>query len=104
MPLRLSIPKWKFRKLELPQVDQRERPHLAFAFFCNGPCQFRVSIDPIDSIPLGNKLRLGRGPSFYVVPYYGGHRSAPRVIAALASFVHDRQSAADYEHNHDKNT
>ena len=47
---------------------------------------------------------LGRGPSFYVVPYYGGHRSAPRVIAALASFVHDRQSAADYEHNHDKNT
>ena len=64
MPLRLSIPKWKFRKLELPQVDQRERPHLAFAFFCNGPCQFRVSIDPIDSIPLGNKLRLGRGAEF----------------------------------------
>jgi hypothetical protein len=40
--------------------------------------------------------------SFRVVPH-GGHRSAPRVIAALASLVHDRQSAADYEYNHDKN-
>jgi len=38
-----------------------------------------------------------------VVPYYGGHRSAPGVIAALAGLVHDRQSAADYEYNHDKN-
>jgi hypothetical protein len=48
---------------------------------------------------------LGRVPSFcYVVPYNSGHRSTPRVIAALAGFVHDRQSAADYEHNHDKNT
>ena len=44
---------------------------------------------------------LGRGPSFYVM-VHGGHRSAPRVIAALAGLVHDRQSAADYEYNHDK--
>ena len=29
------------------------------------------------------------------------HRIAPRVIAALAGFVHDRQSAADYEHDRD---
>jgi hypothetical protein len=26
------------------------------------------------------------------------------VIAALAGFVHDRQSAADYEHNHDNDS
>jgi hypothetical protein len=45
---------------------------------------------------------LGRGLSFRVVPH-GGHRSAPRVIAALAAFVHDRQSATDYEYNHDNN-
>jgi hypothetical protein len=47
-------------------------------------------------------LPLGRGLSFYVVPGRE-HRIAPRVIAALAGFVHDRQSAADSEHNHDKN-
>ena len=35
---------------------------------------------------------------------YGGHRSAPRVIAALAGFVHDRQSAADYERNDDNDS
>ena len=46
---------------------------------------------------------LGRGLSFFVVPYDGGHRSAPRVVAALAGFVHDRQSADDYEYNHDNN-
>ena len=46
---------------------------------------------------------LGRGLSLFVVPYDGGHRSAPRVVAALAGFVHDRQSAADYEYNHDNN-
>jgi type 1 fimbriae regulatory protein FimB/type 1 fimbriae regulatory protein FimE len=45
---------------------------------------------------------LGRGPSFYVV-VHGEHRSAPRVIAAFAGFVHDRQSATDSEHNQDKN-
>jgi hypothetical protein len=45
---------------------------------------------------------LGRGPSFYVMPYDGGHRSAPGVITALAGLVHDRQSTADYEYNHDK--
>jgi hypothetical protein len=47
---------------------------------------------------------LDREPGFHVVvPYYGGHRSAPRVIAALTSLVHARQSTADYEYNHDKN-
>jgi hypothetical protein len=34
------------------------------------------------------------------VGVHAGHRSAPLVIAALAGLVHDRQSAADYEHNH----
>jgi len=43
---------------------------------------------------------LGRRPAFYVVVRCG-HRSAPRVIAALARLVHDRQSAADHECNHD---
>jgi len=47
-------------------------------------------------------LPLGRRLSFYVVPDCE-HRIAPRVIAALAGFVHDRQSAANYEHCHDKN-
>jgi hypothetical protein len=45
--------------------------------------------------------RLGRRLTFCVVPN-GGHRSTPRVIAALAGLVHDRQSAADYEHDHNK--
>jgi hypothetical protein len=45
---------------------------------------------------------LGRGPRFYVV-MHSRYRSAPRVIAALAGFVHDGQSAADYEYNHDNN-
>jgi hypothetical protein len=45
---------------------------------------------------------LGGGLRLYVVPH-SGHRSAPRVIAALAGFVHDRQSAADYECNHNNN-
>jgi hypothetical protein len=49
------------------------------------------------------KVRKSSGRlRFYVVPH-GGHRSAPRVIAALAGFVHDRQSAADYECNHNNN-
>jgi len=36
--------------------------------------------------------------------YQGGHRSTPRVIAAFAGPVHDRQRAADYEHNRDKDS
>src|SRR5215469_4207497 len=44
------------------------------------------------------RFNLRRRPSFYVVPH-GGHRSAPRVIAALTSLVHDAQSAADHENN-----
>ena len=39
-------------------------------------------------------------PSFYVMPY-GGHRSTPLVLAALAGVVHDRQSA-DQQHNCDE--
>jgi hypothetical protein len=31
---------------------------------------------------------------------YGGHRSAPGVLPAFAGVVHDRQSAADYEHHY----
>jgi hypothetical protein len=38
---------------------------------------------------------------FYVVPY-GGHRSAPPILAALAGLVHHRQRADDDEHNRDK--
>jgi hypothetical protein len=40
-------------------------------------------------------------PSFYVVPY-GGHRSAPRMLAALTGLVHHRQRADGDEHNRDK--
>jgi hypothetical protein len=36
------------------------------------------------------------------MPHYAGHLSAPRMIAALAGLVHGGQSAADNEHNHDK--
>ena len=35
---------------------------------------------------------------------HGGHWGAPSVMAAFAGLVHDRESAADYEHNHDKNS
>ena len=38
-----------------------------------------------------------------LVPYRG-HGRAPRVIAAFAGFVHDRQSAAEYERNHDNDS
>jgi hypothetical protein len=41
----------------------------------------------------------GKRPRLYVLPY-GGHRSAPDVLLALAGVVHDRHSAADYEHSH----
>jgi hypothetical protein len=37
-------------------------------------------------------------PNVYVVPF-GGHRSAPRVIAALAGVVHN---PAGHEHNDDE--
>ena len=40
-------------------------------------------------------------PSFYVVPY-GGHWSAPRMLAALAGVVHHRQSAYGDKHNRDE--
>jgi hypothetical protein len=32
---------------------------------------------------------------------HGGHRGAPSVIAALAGFVHDRESTANDERNDD---
>jgi hypothetical protein len=44
-------------------------------------------------------LQLGARRRFKVVPY-GGGRSAPGVLPALAGVVHDRQSAADYEYRH----
>jgi hypothetical protein len=34
----------------------------------------------------------------------GEHRSAPAVIAGLAGLLHDRHRAANYKHNHDKNS
>ena len=37
-------------------------------------------------------------PNLYVVPF-GGHRSAPRVRAALAGVVHN---PASHEHNRDE--
>jgi hypothetical protein len=40
-------------------------------------------------------------PSFYVV-LKAGHRSAPRMLAALAGVVHDRQRADGHEHNRDE--
>jgi len=40
-------------------------------------------------------------PNVYLVPF-GGGRSAPRVRAALAGVVHDRQGAAEYQHNRRK--
>jgi hypothetical protein len=46
---------------------------------------------------------LGGRLGFHVVSH-GGHRSAPRVIAALAGLVHDRQSATDYECNQDNDS
>jgi hypothetical protein len=39
---------------------------------------------------------------FSVMPYYGGQRRTPQVIAAFARFVHERQGAADDDHNHNK--
>jgi hypothetical protein len=38
-----------------------------------------------------------------LVPYRG-HGRAPRVVAAFAGLVHDRQSAAEYERNYDNNS
>jgi hypothetical protein len=39
--------------------------------------------------------------SFYMVPH-GGHRSAPRMLAALAGVVHDRQRADSHQHYRDE--
>jgi len=37
----------------------------------------------------------------FTMMVHGGHWGAPRVMAAFAGFVHDRQSTADDERNHD---
>jgi hypothetical protein len=50
----------------------------------------------------GLNCRTSVGPNFYVV-LYAGHRSAPRMLASLAGFVHHRQRANGDEHNRDKN-
>jgi hypothetical protein len=39
-------------------------------------------------------------PDFYVMSY-GGHRSAPLMLAALAGIVHDRQRANGSKHEAD---
>jgi hypothetical protein len=46
---------------------------------------------------LVNLLNSAR-PRFYVMPY-GGHWSAPLMLAALAGVVHDRQGADGQQHN-----
>ena len=48
--------------------------------------------------------RQSRRRLSFTMMVHGGHWGAPRVMAALAGLVHDRESAADYEHNHDKNS
>ena len=48
-------------------------------------------------------LALGRRRAFYVM-LHGGDRSAPRVIAALAGLVHDRQRTANYERDDDNDS
>jgi len=55
-----------------------------------------------DASENGFWLRAGNPavPSFYVV-LCGGHRSAPRMLAALAGVVHDSQRAEGHEHNRD---
>jgi hypothetical protein len=45
-----------------------------------------------------NCLTSAAAPSFYVL-LYGGHWSAPRMLAALAGVVHHRQRAKSDEHN-----
>jgi hypothetical protein len=42
----------------------------------------------------------GRRPRLYVVAY-GGHRSAPGVLPALAGVVHDRQNPDQHRHGED---
>jgi hypothetical protein len=48
------------------------------------------------------EISYAGGRSFSVMLYEGGHRSAPCVIAGFAGFVHNRQTAADKDHEHDK--
>jgi hypothetical protein len=46
-------------------------------------------------------LIAGRQTNFHVV-LYAGHRSAPRMLAALAGLVHHCKRADGDEHNRDK--
>src|SRR6266566_4753435 len=48
------------------------------------------------------RVQLRRRSRFSVMPYHRRHRSAPCVIAAFAGSAHVRQSAADYDYNHNK--
>src|SRR5262249_27196860 len=48
------------------------------------------------------RVQLRRRSRFSVMPYHGRHRSAPCVVAAFAGSAHERQSAADYDYNHNK--
>jgi len=49
----------------------------------------------------GLNCRTSAVPNFYVV-LYARHRSAPRMLAALAGLVHHRQRADGDEHNRDE--
>jgi len=49
----------------------------------------------------GLNCRTSALPGFYVLPY-AGRRSAPRMLAALASVVHNYQRADSHEHNRDE--
>ena len=69
-----------------------------FQSYCQPDFIARACLPPPARLP-GSTLR-GR-PRFSVMPCQDGHRSAPRVVAAFACLVHERQSAADYDHNHD---
>jgi hypothetical protein len=88
-------------RLSIKQTNRSNKQRSARRF--NSSCRSRCDkmIENVTEPPKPKRCEgLGRGLGFYVVPH-GGHRSAPRVIATLAGFVHNGQSAADYKYNHD---
>src|SRR5262249_35065330 len=56
-----------------------------------------LSLPPTPTVACAQSRRR---TSFSMMPHRR-HRGAPRVIAALAGLVHDRESAADYERDGD---
>src|SRR5262249_40470452 len=55
-----------------------------------------LSLSPTPTVACAQSRRR---TSFSMMPHRK-HPGAPRVITPLAGLVHDRESAADYEHNH----